>query len=45
MSFETVTAQVENLLGNPDEYDFATVTLDELLHADQEEGGDDDGLG
>jgi hypothetical protein len=38
VGFETVTAQVNKLLGEADE--FATVTMEELLHVDQE-GGDD----
>jgi hypothetical protein len=38
--FETVTSEVKRLLGDPDY--FAPVTIEELLHADQEEGGDND---
>jgi HKD family nuclease len=38
--FEMVTAQVNELLGEAD--DFPIVTMEELLHVDQEEGGDDE---
>ena len=40
VGFETVTAEVNELLGEAD--DFATVTMEELLHVDQEGGGDTD---
>jgi HKD family nuclease len=40
VDFETVTSEVNKLLGDPD--DFAPVTIEELLHADQGEGGDND---
>jgi HKD family nuclease len=40
VGFETVTAEVNELLGAAD--DFATVTMEELLHVDQEGGGDTD---
>lgn len=40
VSFETVTAQVNELLGEAD--DFAIVTMDELLHVDPEGSGDAD---
>ncbi len=40
VGFETVTAQVNGILGEAD--DFATVTMDELLHVDPEGGGDTD---
>jgi HKD family nuclease len=38
--FETVTTEVNKLLGDPD--DFAAVSIEELLHADREEGGETD---
>ena len=40
VGFETVTSEVNKLIGEAD--DFAPVTMEELLHADQEEGGDND---
>jgi len=40
VSFETVTAQVNELLGEADE--FASVTMEELLNVDPEGGGDTD---
>jgi HKD family nuclease len=40
VGFETVMAQVNKLLGEAD--DFATVTVEELLHVDPEGGGDTD---
>ena len=40
VGFETVTAEVNELLGEAD--DFAPVTMEELLHVDQEGGGDTD---
>ena len=39
LGFETVTAEVNKLLGEPDE--FAAVTMEELLQIDPEEGGED----
>jgi hypothetical protein len=39
LDFAKVTAQVNELLGEAD--DFPAVTTDELLHADQESGDDD----
>jgi HKD family nuclease len=39
VGFEKVTAQVNELLGEAE--DFASITIEELIHADQE--GDDDG--
>jgi hypothetical protein len=41
VGFETVTAEVNKLLGEAD--DFAIVTMKELLHANQEGGGDGEG--
>jgi hypothetical protein len=40
VDFETVTAEVNELLGEAD--DFAIVTMEELLHEDREGGGDTD---
>jgi HKD family nuclease len=40
VDFETVTTEVNKLLGDPS--DFAPVTIDELLHVDQEGVGDTD---
>jgi len=40
VGFEKVTAQVNEILGEAD--DFATVTMEKLLHADHEGGGDTD---
>ena len=40
VGFEKVTAEVNKLLGEAD--DFAPVTMEELLHVDQEGGGDTD---
>ena len=40
VGFEKVTAEVNELLGEAD--DFAPVTMEELLHVDQEGGGDTD---
>ncbi len=40
VGFEEVTAKVNKLLGEVD--DFATVTTEELLHADHAGGGDTD---
>ena len=40
IGFEKVTAEVNKLLGEAD--DFATVTMEELLHVEHEEGGDTD---
>ena len=40
VGFEKVTAEVNELLGEAD--DFAIVTMEELLHVDQEGGGDTD---
>jgi HKD family nuclease len=41
VGFETVTAEVNKLVGEAD--DFATVTMEELLQVDPEGGGDTDG--
>jgi HKD family nuclease len=40
VDFELLTAEVNELLGKVE--DFGTVTIEELLHADQEGGGDTD---
>ena len=40
VGFETVTAQVNELLGEVD--DFPIVSMDELLHLGQDGGGDGD---
>ena len=40
IGFEKVTAEVNKLIGEADDFD--TVTMEELLHVDQEEGGDGD---
>ena len=40
VGFEKVTAEVNKIIGEADDFD--TVTIERLLHVDQEEGGDDD---
>jgi len=40
VAFEDVTAEVNRVIGEADEFD--TVAMERLLHVDQEEGGDDD---
>lgn len=41
IGFEKVTAEVNKILGEVDEYE--TVPIDALLHEEQQEGGDDGG--
>jgi hypothetical protein len=40
VGFETVTAQMNEILGEADQ--FASLTMEELLHVDQEGGADSD---
>ncbi len=42
IDFEKVTAEVNRVLGEAEDEDFASVKIEELLHAELEDDGDDD---